>query len=70
VSVVVGNAGSAAFAAGQRVRLGRVTDPRTGRVSYVFDDLVRDVPLGVNRPGFGAASCLAKDADHGEEVPG
>jgi len=24
----------------------------------------------VNRPGFGAASCLAKDADHGEEVPG
>jgi hypothetical protein len=24
----------------------------------------------LNRPGFGAASCLAKDADHGEEVPG
>jgi site-specific recombinase XerD len=23
----------------------------------------------LNRPGFGAASCLAKDADHGEEVP-
>jgi hypothetical protein len=32
------------------------------------DRLEDAVPM-VNRPGFGAASCLAKDAGHGEEVP-
>lgn len=46
VTVAVGNADPASFAAGQQVRLGRVRDPTTGAASYVFDDLVRDVPLG------------------------
>jgi uncharacterized membrane protein len=46
VTVAVGNADPASFTAGQQVRLGRVRDPATGAASYVFDDVVRDVPLG------------------------
>jgi len=45
VTVAVGNAGSASFRVGDRVRLGRTLDT-TGRPAYFYDDLVRDVPLG------------------------
>lgn len=39
--------GAPRLAAGDRVRLARTTDPQTGGPAYVYDDQVRDVPLGL-----------------------
>jgi uncharacterized membrane protein len=45
VTVPVGNAGSARLREGDRVRLGRVVDPGTGKAAYLFDDVLRTAPL-------------------------
>jgi uncharacterized membrane protein len=39
--------GSPRLAAGDRVRLARTADPGTGAVNYLYDDMIRDLPLGV-----------------------
>ena len=43
---------------GQRVRLARITDPSTGAPAYLYDDVVRDVPLAALAAVFAVAVVL------------
>jgi uncharacterized membrane protein len=44
--------GAPQLEAGERVRLARTTDPDTGAVNYLFDDVLRDLPLGLLAGAF------------------
>jgi uncharacterized membrane protein len=44
--------GAPRLAAGDHVRLARTTDPRTGDPAYLYDDQVRDLPLGLLAVAF------------------
>lgn len=44
--------GAPRLAAGDEVRLARASDPQTGGPIYVYDDEVRDLPLGLLALGF------------------
>jgi len=50
--------GAPRLAAGERIRLARTSDPSTGAAVYLYDDLVRDLPLGVLAGGFAVAVVL------------
>lgn len=43
------------LAVGDRIRLARITDPATGNPAYLYDDQVRDLPLGLLAAGFAIA---------------
>ena len=42
------------LAAGDRIRLARTVDPQTGAPAYLYDDQVRDLPLGLLAIAFAA----------------
>jgi uncharacterized membrane protein len=43
---------------GDRVRLARTTDPSTGGPAYLYDDVIRDLPLGLLAGGFAVVVVL------------
>ena len=50
--------GAPRLAAGDRIRLVRTTDPATGSPAYVYDDQVRDLPLGLLALAFAVVVVL------------
>jgi uncharacterized membrane protein len=46
------------LAAGDRVRLARTVDPQTGATAYLYDDQVRDLPLGLLAVAFAVVVVL------------